>query len=516
MKIKNHYVILFFFLFLLGCEKKEEPSLNKGQVRLSAIELQAYNQGNPNAKLSSGSTWTHVFDSEAKIIFTNQQTGEKYELIYNPNNFGNSSLSLPYADYTYSTVVTGSNYEDYLPYTAEGEFRLNSPSIQIKLEAETEYGLVTVENKNLETPPVLVDAGNIEMPLLGNHYYKYAISGKEPVLEIVESIFQNTIRRTITVEAYKHYNYRVVISSGSGEVINLQMRDFELIEEDLLVNIETVPTSQLPQFVTNLVSELRESSGLAYFNNQLWTINDSGNENIIYQVDETNGTTLKRVRVSNAPNVDWESLAQNDQYLYIGDFGNNSGNRKDLTVYRVEKSKIISQTDVEADKITFNYPDQVDFTPALNNNNFDCEAFFFANGKLHLFSKNWLDNKTKYYTLPSSPGDYEAEFITEFDSQGLITGADINPTTGDIVMIGYTNQGFSTQCFVWLFSGYSSFDIFEGKKNRIVLGSPAVLGQTEAIFLKADNTGWLSSEEISAGGFTVPPKLFSFDYSSFF
>lgn len=510
-------LLLYFFLLLWGCEKKEEiPSTKEGQVSLSAIELQAYNQGNPNAKLNAASTWTHVFKSDAKIIFTSKQTGDKYELAYDPNNFGNASLTLPYADYTYITEATGDNYENFLPYTAEGEFRLNSSVLEIKLDAETDYGLVSVENKNLESAPILIDAGNINMTLLGNHYYKYVKSGREPVLEIIENIFQNTIRRTISVEAYKHYNYRVVVSNGTGEVIDLQMRDFELIEEDLMVNTGAVPTSQSPQFITNLVNELKESSGLAYFNNQLWTINDSGNENIIYQVDETNGSTLKRVRVTNAPNVDWESMAQNDQYLFIGDFGNNSGNRKDLTIYRVEKSKVISQNEVVADKITFHYSDQTDFSAAFNNNNFDCEAFFFANGKLHLFSKNWLDNKTKYYTLPASPGDYKAELLDEFDSQGLITGADINSQTGDIVMIGYTNKGFSTQCFVWLFSGYPSFEIFNGKKNRIVLGSPASLGQTEAIFLKADNTGWISSEQISAGGYTIPPKLFAFDYSSYF
>ncbi|MBW3467930.1 hypothetical protein [Arthrospiribacter ruber] len=517
MKFKSIHLLLLLGLVLLGCEKKEEtPGIQEGTVRLGTLELQTYHQGNPGARISSGSVWNHVFRNEAKVTFTNRQTGEKYELNYDPNDFSNSSLSMPYADYTYSSEVSGGNYEDFLPFLAQGEFRLNAPTLELKLEAETEYGLITVENNFLETSPILVDNGNFDMNLLGNHYYKYAKSGSQPVLEIIENIFQNTIRRTIEVEAYKHYNYRVKVSDGTGEVIDLQIKDFELIEEELLVNVGPVPASQMPQFLTNLNTELRESSGLAYFNGKIWTINDSGNENIVYQLDESNGATLKSVRINNASNVDWESLAQDDNFLYIGDFGNNSGNRTDLTVYRVEKSKIINEDKVEAEKITFKYSDQTDFTAALNNNNFDCEAFFFANDKLHLFSKNWLDNKTRYYTLSSTPGDHVAELVSEFDSQGLITGADINPVTGDIVMVGYTNAGLSTQCFVWLFSGYADFDIFNGKKSRIVLGSPAVLGQTEAIFLKHDNTGWISSEQISAGGFTVPPKLFGFDYSNFF
>jgi hypothetical protein len=508
---------LVFLVLIVSCEKKESPiPLQEGQVRLTSIEVQAYLQGNPGARLSSGSSWTHVYPSSAKIVFKNKQSNEEFELVFDPNNFGNASITLPYADYIYHTEVSGGNYENFLPFSAEGEFRLNSSSFDIKLQAETEYGLITVENNNLESAPILVDEGNVNMNLLGNHYFKYVRSGREPVLEIVENVFQNTIRRTVRVEAYKHYNYIVKISDGTGEVIDLQMKDFELIEEELLVNVEAVPTSQMPTLVTNLNTELRESSGLAYFNNQLWTINDSGNENMVYQVDINTGNTLKRVRVTNASNVDWESLAQNDKYLFIGDFGNNSGNRTDLTIYRVEKTKILNQEEVEAEKITFTYSDQSNFSSAFNNNNFDCEAFFFANGNLHLFSKNWLDNKTKYYILPSDPGNYEAQLVTDFDTQGLITGADINQVTGDIAMVGYTNAGLSTQCFVWLFSGYSDFNIFEGKRNRIVLGSPAVLGQTEAIYLKPDNSGWISSEQISAGGFTVPGKLFSFDYKSFF
>ena len=61
---------------------------------------------------------------------------------------------------------------------------------------------------------------------------------------------------------------------------------------------------------------------------------------------------------------------------------------------------------VVAGFILFSYPDQVSFERKLNNNNFDCEAFFYYHDSLHLFSKNWSDFKTKQYVVPSDTGTY--------------------------------------------------------------------------------------------------------------
>ena len=37
----------------------------------------------------------------------------------------------------------------------------------------------------------------------------------------------------------------------------------------------------------------------------------------------------------NFPNKDWESDYQRWRKFYIGDFGNNAGNRKDLAIYKI-------------------------------------------------------------------------------------------------------------------------------------------------------------------------------------
>ncbi|WP_185282172.1 hypothetical protein [Hymenobacter sp. NBH84] len=124
--------------------------------------------------------------------------------------------------------------------------------------------------------------------------------------------------------------------------------------------------------------EVHETSGLIYTNQQLWTLNDSGNEPVLYRLDPATGEVRQRVRISNFANVDWEDLTADDRYLYIGDFGNNAGNRRDLRVLRVPKAAIGTAPDitVSAEAIAFSYPQQTNFQPPVNQHNFDAEAFF--------------------------------------------------------------------------------------------------------------------------------------------
>lgn len=273
-----------------------------------------------------------------------------------------------------------------------------------------------------------------------------------------------------------------------------------------------------PWFIANLPGKIYETSALIFFNGQLWTLNDSGNQPEIYSIDTLSGSVLRTVAINNAVNTDWESLAQDDSSIYIGDFGNNEGNRKNLRILKIQKAEIINPATftVKAGYIDFFYPDQIDFTQALNKNNFDCEAFFCYNDSLHLFSKNWSDLHTKHYTLPVIPGKYMARLVERFDVDGLITDASIN-SKGNIVLLGYKNiKGRRYKCFAWLLSGYTGPGFFDGQRKRLKLGSALRLGQTEGIVLKDDNTGWISSEGIRAGWIKKPAKLFGFDFKTIF
>ena len=273
-----------------------------------------------------------------------------------------------------------------------------------------------------------------------------------------------------------------------------------------------------PQFITDLPGKIKETSGLVFFNSQLWTLNDSGNQPEIYQIDSANGSVLRSVVLRNSINTDWESLTQDDSNVYIGDFGNNAGNRKNLQILKIAKSDLLNlEIDtVKAEYIYFIYPDQIHFPVAVNKNNFDCEAFFFHNDSLHLFSKDWADLKTRHYVVPTEPGRYKAQLVEQFQADGLITDACINHR-GNIVLLGYKNTvRRSYTCFAWLLSAYEGSAFFGGEKVRVELGSALHLGQTEGIVLKNDNTGWFSSESIQAGWFYEPAKLFGFNFERYF
>jgi len=261
------------------------------------------------------------------------------------------------------------------------------------------------------------------------------------------------------------------------------------------------PTSYQLENVAILPGSLTESSGLALTSEGLWTHNDSGNENELYRIDSLSGQILQTILISNAENQDWEDLAEAEDYLYIGDFGNNNGNRMDLRIFRVSKANL-SNPSVNAELIEFAYSDQTDFSVLPNNNNFDCEALFYWNDSLHLLTKNWVDSQTKHYVLPASPGNHTAQLRETFDTEGLVTGADINEN-GDLALIGYTTSGIN---FLWLLFDYQEGYFFSGNKRKIDLGTGLTNSQTEAIVFKDEFTGYVSSENFNI----LPPRLLGF------
>ncbi|MFZ4549456.1 MAG: hypothetical protein ACOYN4_18560 [Bacteroidales bacterium] len=273
-----------------------------------------------------------------------------------------------------------------------------------------------------------------------------------------------------------------------------------------------------PHLIAKLPPKLKETSGLVMFDGLLWTINDGGNPAEIYQIDTANGQVLRTVKITKTPNYDWESLTQDDSNVYIGDFGNNSGNRTNLQILKISKQELrqSSITETEAQFIRFRYPDQADFTPNFNKNNFDCEAFFFFNDSLHLFTKNWDDGQSKHYTLPNNNGTYEANLKGEFDADGLITDASINQK-GNIILLGYKNtSGKFYTSFAWLFAANNGNISLEVNKRRLEFGSVLRVGQTEGIYLKNDDSAFISAESILNGWLLRPAKLLHFDLDACF
>jgi len=258
---------------------------------------------------------------------------------------------------------------------------------------------------------------------------------------------------------------------------------------------------------TPLASAVPESSGLQFTSQGLWTFNDSGNTPVLFKVDSTSGSVLQQVTVTNFPNVDWEDIAADAQYLYVGDFGNNDGSRRDLKVLRVQKSAIgtTPTASVTAQAINFSYPDQTNFSPGNNNHNFDCEAFFYANDSLHLFTKNWADLRTKYYTIPAQPGTYVAHLKGSFNTNGLITAADLNAAGTGAGLLGYNSSTGAT--FLWLLSDFRNGQFLKGNKRRIELPNALFIGQAEGLTFVDQYRVFISNERI-VNLITIPQRLY--------
>src|SRR5690606_7194548 len=269
--------------------------------------------------------------------------------------------------------------------------------------------------------------------------------------------------------------------TGLGQWLVAQGRIDTLSIENYRIN-----TVQLPE-------KLKEISTLEYDEGYFWGLNDSGGEAEIYKFHPETGKIIQTVSVSNAANHDWEEMTMNEDYIFIGDFGNNDGNRKDLAIYYFKKNEIGegNEESVNARKIEFAYPEQKNFSPGNRATNFDCEAMFYHNGKLHLFTKEWTNYATTHYTLEVKPGKQIAKKIETFQTNYMVTGAymDASPisNTNGFYLIGYTQDGFA---FISGFDppkkGSDKFFAEKSNKFSLPLGFTTDVGQVEGISIKPE------------------------------
>ncbi len=255
---------------------------------------------------------------------------------------------------------------------------------------------------------------------------------------------------------------------------------------------------------------IRESSGLIYFDRGLWTLNDGGNPPLLYKIDTTSGKILRRVFVCNAMNNDWEALTQDDSFVYIGDFGNNSGSRRDLVILKISKKDMERDT-VRAGLIQFSYAGQNNFQLPFNKHNFDCEAFCSAGDSLYLFSKNWVDRKTTMYALSKFPGIYSISSVDSFDIKGLITDADYDEVNRTLVLMGYDIKKISVHSFIWVFRDFNKTSFFSGKAQKLNLH--LFVRQNEAIAHIRTGNYYFTNEFFKRRIFCSRSKLFGLKLS---
>lgn len=80
--------------------------------------------------------------------------------------------------------------------------------------------------------------------------------------------------------------------------------------------------------------DIVESSGLAFVDGLVATVNDSGDEGRVFAVDPRTGRTVGVTRWEPEPD-DVEALAPSGQGLWVGDIGDNPGDRETISVFEV-------------------------------------------------------------------------------------------------------------------------------------------------------------------------------------
>lgn len=263
------------------------------------------------------------------------------------------------------------------------------------------------------------------------------------------------------------------------------------------------------QFIleTGLDTTVNETSGLLYINNTLITHNDSANTNQLFDIDLSTGNFTRTVTITNATNVDWEDLTQDDTYIYIGDFGNYEGDRTDLKVYRIAISDYLNNTSVTADVINFSYADQTDFTTSPFATNFDAESLIHYNNSLYVFTRNWLDGNTNIYELPKTPGSHSISMVDSITAGGLVSGAIFNTLSNEIIITGFDGNG----AFLIELTGFNSGLFSNGTVTKTSIAVPENYSfQIEGICLINAEEYYITAEENGA----LQPALYSFNTST--
>lgn len=265
------------------------------------------------------------------------------------------------------------------------------------------------------------------------------------------------------------------------------------------------PTSALyQQFIADLDKDLDESSGIAFLPKQNFLVshNDGGMADL-FVMDQC-GNLNKTFRISDTKNNDWEELATepSGRRLFVGAFGNNDNDRKDLHVIVVDATSFQSEQDganlKALYKLNFRYEDQREFPPRSKRQwKYDCEAMFYKQGKLYLFTKSRAEpysGESRVYELSAESTEREQEQVARYlgsvwlcndgRKKCSVTGADYDPATNTVALL--------TNYRLYTLSNFPGDAFWRGQLRERLF---ADYQQREAIAFKNPRTLYLTNEQ---------------------
>lgn len=252
---------------------------------------------------------------------------------------------------------------------------------------------------------------------------------------------------------------------------------------------------------------INECSGMADSRRNpgiFWINNDSGDGAYLYAVNRQ-GATKGVFLVRNASANDWEDIAYGPgpdgkgNYLYIGDIGDNSRRRTDVTIYRIKEPKVGTNvgtkdvpllTEEPTIRRTFRYPDGPHNAEAL--------LVHPKTGIIYIVTKE-ESGVSGVYKFPAEPEEWwEQNTLSRVGTvtitgekhpfADLITAGDISPDGKKVIL-----QSYLRAYELRLPGTAKDFDeIWKTKPNQIPL--PA-LAQGESICYSVDGKSIFTSSE---------------------
>lgn len=233
--------------------------------------------------------------------------------------------------------------------------------------------------------------------------------------------------------------------------------------------------------------DLPEASGLTASRAQpgvVWTHNDSGQPTIF--AIGADGSLRARVSVTGAQVDDWEDVAAGScpqgSCLYIGDIGDNKGDRPRITVYRVPEPKPGEQATGQAEAFHASYPDGAK----------DAEALFIGpNNRLFVVTKG-EGSPISVYRFPERLTPDVTMALERVATLADKAGRDLRITDGDITWDGKWVALRTLEAVEF----YRASDLLRGAPAPPVEFDVSSLRepQGEGVALAEDNTVYLAGE----------------------
>ena len=232
--------------------------------------------------------------------------------------------------------------------------------------------------------------------------------------------------------------------------------------------------------------DLNESSGLEKIGDKMLSFNDSGGEAELFFFPPLSPMQISKVKIPGISNIDWEDIAKDSNYLYIGDFGNNNGTRDTLIIYRIAIEGIMTNN-ISAETISFSYVEMDSTHLNKARNSFDCEAMTMIDDSLWIFTKNWKDESSWVYKLPAIPGHYELKLKAVLEPAMLVTGADYSINCNILYLLGY--HGFRPRIRAYYFDGNSFHDYFLVRfDNRFGVHTEGIFAGEEGVYFSNEKS----------------------------